>query len=276
MPALLEAALEVNINKVRFLTKNPTLDVTTEDDCLICKEPYEKNSWKEGSTLHRPVALPYGHVLGFQCLVRWVLSPNFNNYCPLCRVRIVSRHETRYAGLLEDSLVNLDEMLGIVAKGPITSAQKSQLLDLLEVSLRGKRSAVVGVRFDQAMAVWEEMLNKRCAELAVPVRAPQRLAWVDRDGDPRLVLSHRAVQIVDLLSIAGMVYVMTGLLWDIHTNRVLTLSELLLSASVCITTFLVALFIELLELSPKPEPVFFGAFVGILLALIVRRIDFNR
>ena len=272
MPTLLEAELEQKINKVRFLCRSPTRDINPslqQDVCFICIEPYVNNSWKRDSTLHRPVALPCGHVLGSQCLIRWALSPNFNNSCPLCRARVVRRHEERYAGLLEDSLVNLEEILQIVAKHPILPAQKIQLLDLLEVSLRGKRSAVLGVRFDQAMAVWEEMLNKRCAKSAVPVR---RLAWVDRDGEPRLVLSHKAVQIVRSLSSAELLYVTTGLLWDAYTGRVVTFPELLLSASICILAILVCLFVELLEMPLKLKHDFFAAIVGILLASFVRHI----
>lgn len=52
-------------------------------ECIICKEPYDKNDWKLGETANRPVELQCGHIFGIQCLARLIFQESFSNKCPL-------------------------------------------------------------------------------------------------------------------------------------------------------------------------------------------------
>ena len=309
MPPRLETESEKRTNKIRFLCKIPTLDITPslqEEDCLICKEPYENNGWKLDSTMHRPVALPCRHVLGFQCLARWMLSKNFHNACPLCRAQIVSRREKRFAGVLEDSFINLEKMLIIlVGKNHILPAQKRPLLDLLENSLRGERNALAGVMFDQIMVVWEEILNQFVAEPAVPTPVAQRPAWMNvgapavparalerpawmplgapvvpiqalerpawwhEDDELRLLIT---AHIVFNFSFSSIAYIITGVLWDWATGRLGISTDRILLAPVCILACIASRSVAHWGVLPTWQVILWGVAIGALLASTIRQL----
>lgn len=67
MPTNIEAELDKNAAIFQFLCTIPTIDLTSplEEECFICKEKYQNNGWELGGTVHHPVALPCGHILGF-------------------------------------------------------------------------------------------------------------------------------------------------------------------------------------------------------------------
>ena len=83
MPAIPpDSAIGKNVATFSFLCKAPILEInpTLEgDECAICKDSYRNNGWRLGGTLHCPVILRCGHVFGFQCLARWMLTANFDD-----------------------------------------------------------------------------------------------------------------------------------------------------------------------------------------------------
>ncbi len=86
-------AVEQLKNKFIFLSAVPYVEMAdlpaSNDECYICLEPFNSSPWQLGGTWNRPVRLPCGHIVGIQCLTRWVLSDNFDNGCSLCRVMVV-------------------------------------------------------------------------------------------------------------------------------------------------------------------------------------------
>ena len=268
MPAPpLNAELDRTMKKLIFLLKIPSLDISPslqQDDCFICKEPYDINGSWLGPTMDHPVALRCGHVLGFRCLTRWVLSANFGNRCPLCRVRIISPHQTwsRLDRAVDTSLLNLK--IVILAMNQITPAQKTLLLDL------AVRMPFVDSRFHRVMVLWEEVLESACTELAVPVRPVRGLAEVDQDAQGRLGLSLEFEQIMFLLLLAGMTFLITVVLWDYATQRWQTFPEPLLLVSIYLGACLVTLLLYRWGLSLT---VFLAMGVGVLLASIIQQVD---
>lgn len=172
MSERIKAKLDKKIVKFQYLCTIPTLEITpslAEEECGICKEGYQNNEWQRGEIVHRPVALPCGHILGFQCLARWMLSPTFDNQCYLCRAQIIDPPATR-ANLnreLASSFARL-EILAVVAGNGISRDQKSQLLDVFENSLWGEKALwVLTKNSDRVMVVWEEFLESVCTKSAI-------------------------------------------------------------------------------------------------------------
>ena len=166
--------LKKEFAKFRFLCEAPTLEITpalAEEECLICKEPYQNNGWQVGQTVHRPLALPCGHVLSFHCLAMWMLSTNFDNHCPLCRTKMYdpSTARDRLSRALAMSFVPW-EVLAITAPNGISRAQKRSLLESIDQSLRGDKTfGTTTENINRAMVVWEKFLHKICKETARPV-----------------------------------------------------------------------------------------------------------
>lgn len=117
----------------RFLDQLP--DVSPKDllpsdiSCHICMEPFD-------STEELPVKLPCGHVMGRNCLDRWLAA---NDSCPLCR-RVLFEAELRWPAelLMETGW----EML---LEGTVRFMEP-EVLDLLDsagVSVEDARSFVV-------------------------------------------------------------------------------------------------------------------------------------
>lgn len=172
MPERFKAELDKNLVNFQYLCTIPTLEITpplAEEECGICKEGYQNNEWQLGGTVHRPVALPCGHILGFQCLARWMLSPTFDNQCHLCRAQIIDRPETRKRlnRELASSFARL-EILAVVAGNGISREQKSQLLDVFGKSIWGEKALwVLTKNSDRVMVVWEELLESMSTNSAI-------------------------------------------------------------------------------------------------------------
>lgn len=172
MSQRIKAKLDKNIVKFQFLCNIPTPKVTPpldKEQCAICKEGYQNNSWQREGTVHRPAVLPCSHLLGFQCLIRWMLSPNFDNFCPFCRTQIVDPRKSLSPALVS-SFARLEILLVVAGKG-ISRAQRSQLLDVFEKP----RWAMTNTS-DRVMVVWKEFLNSMCNESETPLEEnPARL-----------------------------------------------------------------------------------------------------
>lgn len=156
--------------KFRFLCNTPTMAITPaleEEECLICKGPYQNDGWQLGQTVHRPVGLRCGHVPGFQCLALWMLSTNFDNHCPLCRTRIYDPSIARepLSPALALSFARL-EVLAVTAHNGISGAQKRWLLKSIKQSLQPLQGDTAldttTENIDRIVVVWEEFLHKIC------------------------------------------------------------------------------------------------------------------
>lgn len=176
-----------DLAKFRFLCDIPIIEITPaleEDQCLICKEPYQNNEWELGRTVHRPVALPCGHVLGFQCLAMWMLSTNFNNHCSLCRAQIYGASTTRaqLSPALASSFARL-EVLAVTAENGISCVQRARLFKDMKKSLRGDKALCqMAENGDRIMVVWEEFFNKICNEPVTPA-----------EGNPAAIRGYRVI-----------------------------------------------------------------------------------
>ena len=179
MPIPTSYELEQTINKFRFLCESPLQIITPavqQDECSICQEPYRASNFDHGIKLHRPLALTCRHILGFQCLARWVLSPDSNNNCPLCRAQIVNESTNRRLSnrFLESSL-KLFEMVAVMASNGIMEAQRDKALAVLLKSLPRRMSFEDDVMVHQVKVVWEEFLNQLCKirpEAPIPATRP--------------------------------------------------------------------------------------------------------
>ena len=246
---------------------------------MICKEPYQNDGWKLGSTIHRPVALPCGHVFGLQCIARWILSANYDNRCPLCRVWIINgrRIEEPHDHLLEAALINLDILFRDETDELISPAQKNRLLDAYEVYLRGHGARVAGVKFDQVMVVLEEFLSTICTE--EDIRQPledidqlvahvRRAADVRADGEPKLFLSQRAVQTLHWIFLAVAAYIFTGILWRLAIRPEDPLFNLVLWGYFCFLALLASVLVQECGIEPSFKTIIWAVVAGVLLASI--------
>lgn len=105
--------------------------------CFICHEPYydeapasnDKDNNEDKSSRDLPVKLPCGHILGLQCLTRWVLSSNYDNHCSLDRTLIVPAQDPDVPAIRGKGADLLDILA--VFNGIVTKKRKAELLDLM-------------------------------------------------------------------------------------------------------------------------------------------------
>ena len=267
MPGATNSQHDRTMAKYHFLCTLESLEMTPaleEDDCIICKEPYQNNAWELGGTFHRPVKLPCGHKLGFQCLARWMVSLNFINHCPLCRGQIIAPLTTprhRLSRPMASSFASL-ETLAVVASNGVSPSQRTRLLGVVKNALWSeKRSADSG---DRIMVAWEEFFNQMCDEsAAVETRAARRPRQDDELG--------LGVEIALVFSFAAMAYIPTGLLWDRRFGRVDSLTAMSLELFLGLFSCVVA--VAVWDKRCKAINLVSGAICGMLLALIVRQIE---
>lgn len=278
------AELGKNIAKFQFLCDVPSPEVhpLRDDQCSICQEPYQNNGWKFGSTLHRPVKLPCGHVLGYQCLARWILSAGFVDSCPLCRKHIVKtrgsttrRHQLKR--LVATSLARL-ESIALIASNGVSLTQKNNLLSALKSDLWGERNFWCSPdEGDRIMVASEEFLNVIChGSLALDQRQPsntQAVAPPPGGNGVALVLPKRVIRAALFFTAAGTVYVPAGVFWDMYNGRSDTFTANVLSLSTYLSSWLILLTIALA--GPRCEHMSpgLGMIFGGLLMLAVRHID---
>lgn len=106
--------------------------------CFICHEPYydeapafnDKDSDEDKNSRDLPVKLSCGHILGLQCLTRWVLSPNYDNHCSLDRTLIVPAQNPDVPAIRGEGADLLDILA--VFNGTVTKKRKAELLDLMK------------------------------------------------------------------------------------------------------------------------------------------------
>ena len=98
----------------RFLESLPVLSPSnlTEDsqDCPICFERYEHRQHSE-----KAVNLPCNHVVGKDCLLKWLTSSALNlnnNTCPMCRTVLFERHHISFEDQLQGYHGVLDQVPG--------------------------------------------------------------------------------------------------------------------------------------------------------------------
>lgn len=183
MPPIAVVELPNDFAKFRFLCETPTLEITPaleEEECLICKEPYHNDGWQLGQTVHRPLGLPCGHVLGFHCLALWMLSTNFDNHCPLCRTNIYdpSTATDPLSPALGLSFVRL-EVLAATGHNGISRSEKRWLLKCINRSLA---PGTTTENPDRMTVVWEVFLNKMGKKTARPDR-----------GNPPAIEGHQVI-----------------------------------------------------------------------------------
>ena len=291
MPAIpLDAAIGKNVVTFSFLCNVPILEITptlAEDECAICKDSYRNNGWRLGGTLHRPVKLRCGHVLGFQCLARWMLTANPVARCPLCRVEVITPFSTpqipkRLCDVYLASLACL-ETLGVVAGSGISQIQKTQLLSKQRMTLLNYgllwEFADSG---DRIMVAWEELLNSMCKnESAVPsqIQTRQRpvaataVARPPRDNEVSLIFSHRQIRIALFFSFMAMAYVISGPIWDYFFARAHTVIATILSAWLWVVSTIVAYNLWLCRVPWNDDIALAGTMGGVVFAGIVRLVD---
>ena len=98
----------------RFLEALPVLSPSSlpEDsqDCPICFERYQNRPHSE-----KAVNLPCNHVVGRDCLLKWLTSSASNlnnNTCPMCRTVLFERHHVSLEDQLQDYHGVLDQVPG--------------------------------------------------------------------------------------------------------------------------------------------------------------------
>lgn len=258
MPAIPpDAAIGKNVATFSFLCKVPILEITPTlegDECAICKDSYRNNGWRLGGTLHRPVKLRCGHVFGFQCLARWMLTANFDDRCPFCRGEVLAPLSTleipeRLRDVYLASLACL-ETLGVMAGSGISQDQKKKLLSQQRMTLSN-----YGLLWefddggDRIMVAWEELLNSMCkSESAAPSRIQTRqppvaataVARPPRDNEVSLIFSHGQIRIALFFSFMAMAYGISGPILGYSFARADTVFATILSAWFWIASTIVA------------------------------------
>lgn len=280
MPVPTTAELDQNLNKFQFLCKIPTLDITStlaEDNCIICQDSYQNNNWELDGTLHRPVALPCGHIIGFQCLARWVLSANFNNHCPLGRKQIVYFPNPReqLSRPLAISLARVEAFTVFTGYG-ISSSRKNQQISLLHEAL--KRESASEVPVDQIIAAWEEFLNMMSAQ-SDRYRGRPHSVNARTTADVAVGTEDELVQtLVDSIMGASLfcaylalAYLPVSMLWDLYFERMSSLPEIVLG----IFTFVLGSIIHaILGQRKKWQVVLPAVILGVVAGVLVREYDF--
>ena len=291
MPAIPpDAPIGKNVVTFSFLCNVPILKITptlAEDECAICKDSYRNNGWRLGGTLHRPVKLRCGHVFGFQCLARWMLTANPVARCPLCRGEVLAPLSTpdipeRLREVYLASFACL-ETLGVVAGSGISQIQKKKLL-----SQQRKTLSNYGLLWefddggDRIMVAWEELLNSMCKnESAAPSQIQTRqqpvaataVARPPRDNEVSLIFSHRQIRIALFFSFMAMAYVGSGPIWDYFFALAHTVIGTILSAWLWIVSTIVAYNLWFCRVPWNDEISLAGTMGGVVFAGIVRLVD---
>ena len=164
-----------------FLTIVPYVNdddpASQEDDCLICKEPF--NLWRISTdTMNRPVRLPCGHVFGVQCFAQWMFSPGFQGRCPLCHIVVVDPSQPKARHLFLTEAITTLETLRLLRDG-IAARKKKRFIrifeTLVEWRLANKSLYPELQHRDRLMMLWGELLNSicNCPSEPVPAVAPQ-------------------------------------------------------------------------------------------------------
>lgn len=292
MPAIPpDAAIAKNVATFSFLCKVPILEITptlAEDECAICKDSYRNNGWRLGGTLHRPVKLRCGHVFGFQCLARWMLTANFDDRCPFCRGEVLAPFSTpeipeRLRDVYSASVACL-ETLGVMAGSGISQSQKQKLLSQQRMTLSN-----YGLLWefddggDRIMVAWEELLNSMCKnESAAPSRIQTRqqpvaataVARPPRDNEVSLIFSHRQIRIALFFSFMAMAYVGSGPIWDYSLARAHTVLATNSSAWLWIASIIVAYNLWFCRVPWIYGAALAGTMGGVMFAGIVRVVEF--
>ena len=149
--------------RIIFLGNVPCVELTdlppSDNECYICQQRFHTTPWQLGGTLNRPVRLYCGHIVGFQCLARWMLSANFHNACPLCRVEIV--HSSRMSAVdnsIRFALRNFEFLA--VFDGKFSSISNKRLLHLYKLTKCPEEEDGTGLLIeDRKMVVYEELME---------------------------------------------------------------------------------------------------------------------
>lgn len=179
-----------------FLSAIPYLDVedlpSLDERCAICTVPYHEGHCQ----LDNPVKLRCGHTFGHQCLVRWMLSDNFDNQCAFCRAQIVDEAELQRSRdphvstqLAYFEIRVLDEVVEI--QNP--SNRKQQLLEHVDLYLTKINDIgcthAVAFNKDRVVMIWEEFVEMVREKLEEDARIRDAIAGdlvrqldIDRDA----------------------------------------------------------------------------------------------
>ena len=134
-----------------------TLD-PQERDCSICFETYHKKPSGSTEPSHRPVQLACGHVFGLRCLAAWVFSPNFNNRCCYCKVRLIPAHQHKRDKTYRiiEELWQLRQSFG----GRFTSRQEQhRCKELMGGLLRAKNEKKIPANPNHLIRIFDEYLK---------------------------------------------------------------------------------------------------------------------
>lgn len=269
------AKLDKNIVTLQFLWNIPSLDITPElekQECCICKEAYQDNKWELGGTVHCPVTLPCGHVLGFQCLARWMLSASFDNHCSFCRAQIVDHSAIRnhLNTALKSSFARL-EILAVVAPNGISQTQKNQLLS-------GRTLWALNKNSDRVSVVWEEILEKMCNGSTAPGSKNHeavngRALGALVGGFNWLPLRKRDYQMGLTITTMGIASGITGVLLDVCTGRPTTMIGLVSELGGCLLMSVIGEIIRIYGMPGKYDNTRPGFVFGVAFSLYVRQAE---
>ena len=247
IPKYKTVAMSRHVKEVRaseafiFLTAIPYLNIETlpsslDEKCAICTEPYLETSGELRDPLDAPVRIRCGHIFGHNCLVRWMLSDNFDNQCPYCRSQVVDESD------LESPDPNVAVQWGCFERFLLrnfhdTSNRRQEWLDRIdqypyEIMNVGCTASEVSNK-DRAMMIWEEVLDRvdredeewRLFQLQLHEDQLERDRHAVAEAALRLELQqennrrwsqHRAAIMV---SVAGIViFAQLGLMWNSYQN----------------------------------------------------------
>ena len=232
-----------------FLNSIPYLDIDTlpslDKKCAICTEPYLEGPCELRDALDAPVKLRCGHIFGHNCLVRWMLSLNFDNHCLFGRAQVVDESDLEspdpnvFAQQIFFRYIVFDKVRN-------TSNCKQVMLEHVDkylgaLKLFGCTASGVFDKYRVVM-IWEEfldMVNREAEEHRLLIQSRERW-WAEED---RRVDEHRRDvaeaarrleqqqeiqrrwsqgRIAIIVSVAGIViFSRLGLLWDSYHNGAL-------------------------------------------------------
>ena len=137
-------------------------------ECPICMEPYQDFPKKENS-----VRLPCSHVIGKDCLLRWLKTcalNSTNNTCPICRAILFDRDTTssdEWAQRISDVLGQVPELSTPRIQNDVVRLERitSQSPTTREVNQASERYHDRAIQFDDRMIeIWETAGNTVRAE----------------------------------------------------------------------------------------------------------------